>query len=104
MMHFQSMDTNSPVFCTAALFGNRRLLERVLFHPLFIFSFDRCLIHSRKAENILQNLFTAWTSALETRAVLLLQPALTGSVGNLGSGDQTSTELFPTQSFHSEDV
>lgn len=74
--HFQSMDTNSPIFCKAALFDSRRLLECVLFNPLFIFIFGRCLIHSNKAEESLQNLFTAWTCAMETHAVLLLQDHL----------------------------
>lgn len=74
--HFQSMDTNSPIFCNAALFGRRRLLECVLFNPLFIFIFGRCLMHSSKAEETLQNFFTTWTCATETHAVLLLQDHL----------------------------
>lgn len=92
------MDTNSSVL------EQYLAVECVLFNFLFIFIFDRFLIHSRKAEDTLQNWFTAGTWAEEIYAVLLLQPVLTGLFGTPGSRDQTSTELFPTQSFHLEDV
>lgn len=74
--------------------------------PFSFLFFGRCLIHSSKAEETLQNLFTAWIWAVESPAVLLLQTIPAGSFGNLGSRDQTSTELtelFPTWSFHLDD-
>lgn len=53
---------------------------------------------------MLQNVFTVKTWAAETPGILLLQLTPTGPFGNLDSKDQTSTQLFPTQCSHSEDV